>query len=1069
MLKNDNNILPLNVADKEPYSVVIVGEWQTNTYLGLYTAQQSDLTNHVNIQQGITEALKAKNNNIKFAYITENTLTEEYIATIEAADVAIVVTGTGNRYSAEDRDRTTIALPDNLATLISQVGKLNQNTIAVLETCGPMQVSTFENDVDAILWSSYGGMRKGVGFGRIIAGIANPSGKLTATWHINVNDKGESDITDITNYNLYKTEDDPGRTYMYFDGKVSYPFGYGLSFTTYEYSNLEIKNNGIEAADVDVNDTITVSFDVTNIGSVAGKEVVQLYVAQPNAPAELFRPIKRLKGFDNIPLEPGATKKATLVVKIADLAFYNEEEDRYIVDTGMYEIQVGAGSADIRLTGQLDVSGALKVVPAVLTAKPVKEGDAEKGIEERIIFDKGKVVDPQLTVAMNDESLYGFIITNQKSPIMQKQSVPFPEGMTFSFESNRPEVVAVDGDQIRTVAPGVATITATATYNGESASTDFVVYVDSTPYISGILLDGESIADFRNTVRNYSVELTSGDEIPKVDMTYDNEDLEVTVNQATEVPGVATIESYNTYSGETIFYRVGFGMRPEPIKFADGFENAQAKGWAFINGNENASFSDKGLTITAEPGVFGTEIAPKNIFAQPALGDWVIQTKVDLSEEITENGQQAGLIIYDDDLNYLTYALERVTVFSWWGPINNNVLRVNCVTDGIAHQLESINMVTDSIHLQVIKKDNVYSFKYSENGEDWSGFSYNANMALALPQIGMYVNKGRTETTDFDVTFDGIEIYEVSELYPRLVEITVDGEPLRTFERDKFAYNFEITEDVTKVPVIGAIPEQEHHIVTIEQLSGATGSAVINVSSGAENVTYSVNYNYGPASDYFVDGTICDRWEILRDDGDYRLVKGMGIEMPTQEGDIYSVGGNWKNVFVTPAMGNWEVVVKAHFPHKPMANYQQAMLLVWQDEDNYIRLNCQQEALRLEPGMEVDGSFSGHGLSQAFAEANEDGTVTIYFKIEKSDLNYNAAFSQDGINYTDLGTVENVDFANPQIGLIAAQNSTAEPMSIYWEYLTTTNFNGVVQRTYPEMLQEAVDNVLDYVTQKLLI
>lgn len=195
----------------------------------------------------------------------------------------------------------------------------------------------------------------------------------------------------------------------------------------------------------------------------------------------------------------------------------------------------------------------------------------------------------------------------------------------------------------------------------------------------------------------------------------------------------------------------------------------------------------------------------------------------------------------------------------------------------------------------------------------------------------------------------------------------------------------------------------------------------------------------------------------------------MGIEMPTQEGDIYSVGGNWKNVFVTPAMGNWEVVVKAHFPHKPMANYQQAMLLVWQDEDNYIRLNCQQEALRLEPGMEVDGSFSGHGLSQAFAEANEDGTVTIYFKIEKSDLNYNAAFSQDGINYTDLGTVENVDFANPQIGLIAAQNSTAEPMSIYWEYLTTTNFNGVVQRTYPEMLQEAVDNVLDYVTQKLLI
>ncbi len=1068
VLQNSNNLLPLNISDKASFKVAIVGEWQVNTYLGLYSSQQNNLTNHVNIQQGITDALKSQNENVEFTYITENNLTDDHIAAIASADVAIVVAGTGHSYSAEDRDRTTIALPDNQAELISQVGRLNANTIVVLETCGPVQVSTFQNDVDAILWSSYGGMRKGVGFGRIIAGFANPSGKLTSTWHINVNDTGESDLAEITDYNLYKTAGSPGRTYMYFDEEVSYPFGYGLSFTEYTYSNIKVMKNGVETTSFDANDTITVIFDVENTGSVAGQEVVQLYAAQPDVPAELQRPIKRLKAFDKIALEPGEKKTVALDVKIADLAYYSEEDDRYLVDTGVYEIQIGASSADIRLTSLIEVSGALRVVPTVLAAKPVQEGDAGKGIEERLIFEKGKIVHPQLTVAMNDESLYGYIIANQKSPIISKHSVSYPEGMTFTFESNRPEVVAVNGDQIITVAPGVATITATATYNGESVSTDFVVYVASTSYVDGILVDGELIPDFRDTTLNYQVELASGDPIPQIDAVSDNEDLIITVTQADHVPGVATIESYNTYSGETLIYRVGFGMVPEPTRFADGLDAAMAAGWAFINGNENVECSEKGLTIIAEQGAFGTEIPPKNIFAQPALGDWVIQTKVELSERISENGQQAGLIVYDDDQNYITYALERVTRFSWWGAISSNVLRVNCVAAGYASEIGSVNMETDSIYLQIVKQGNVYSFRYSENGEDWSAFADRANINLALSQIGMWANKGLEATIDFTATFDGIDVFEVAELYPRLAEISIDGETLGNFEPDQFAYNFEITEEATNVPVIDATPAHEHHLVTIEQLAKPAGQAVIKVASGAEAVTYTVNYNYAPVSDYFADGTISERWEILKEDTSaYRLVPGMGIEMPTQAGDIYSTGGSWHNVFVMPAMGNWEVVAKVFYPHKPKANYQQAMLLVWQGEDNYIRLNCQQEALRIEPGVELNGAFGGHGLSQAFAEASEDGTVTIYFRIEKSGLTYHAAFSQDGLNYTSLGTVENIDFANPKIGLFAAQNSSAEPMHVYWEYLTLTSYNGVVQRTYAEMLQDAVQNVLEYIVKEI--
>lgn len=105
-----------------------------------------------------------------------------------------------------------------------------------------------------------------------------PSGKVTATWHQNVNDNGESDIPSIYNYNLYATNGDSGRTYMYYEGEndPSYPFGYGMSYTTFEYSNLKL-----DKSEYDANDTITATFDVENTGKVAGKEVVQLYVAQP--------------------------------------------------------------------------------------------------------------------------------------------------------------------------------------------------------------------------------------------------------------------------------------------------------------------------------------------------------------------------------------------------------------------------------------------------------------------------------------------------------------------------------------------------------------------------------------------------------------------------------------------------------------------------------------------------------------------------------------------------------------------------------------------------------------------
>ena len=155
LLKN-NGLLPLQIPEGA-YNVVIIGSWQTQTYTGLYSAGVSGNSN-VNIQKGITDAIKAVNADATITTITADTISDENKAVIEAADAVVVVVGTNSNYSKEDGDRTSIALPNNLDTLISNVGKLNANTIAVMETCGAMQVKTFEDDVAALLWSSYGGL-----------------------------------------------------------------------------------------------------------------------------------------------------------------------------------------------------------------------------------------------------------------------------------------------------------------------------------------------------------------------------------------------------------------------------------------------------------------------------------------------------------------------------------------------------------------------------------------------------------------------------------------------------------------------------------------------------------------------------------------------------------------------------------------------------------------------------------------------------------------------------------------------------------------------------------------------
>ena len=171
-------------------------------------------------------------------------------------------------------------------------------------------------------------------------------------------------------------------------------------------------------------------------------------------------------------LEAGATTEVSFPVQVADLAFFDEETDRYQVDRGTYDLQVATSAAedDVKGRATTEVTGRLQGVPAVVSAMPRAAGDGADGIVQRVMYDRGTVVQPRLTVALSNDRLVGFVADGK--------SKRYPAGTTVTFRSNRPQVVSVAGSgRITTRTAGVATVTATVALKGHSVSTDFVVHV----------------------------------------------------------------------------------------------------------------------------------------------------------------------------------------------------------------------------------------------------------------------------------------------------------------------------------------------------------------------------------------------------------------------------------------------------------------------------------------------------------------------------------------------------------------------------------------------------------------
>lgn len=351
LLQNDDALLPLEKSMK----VLVVGALATDTR---YQGSGSSQIVPSQLEQPLKEIeVLADDGCVTFAAgytIVEGehpALCEEAVQLAADADRIVVVAGLTPEYESEGFDRTHMQLPANQLTLIDAMREHHHKTVVVLQNGAPVELP-FKDSVKAILEAYLGGQAGGSAMARILYGDVNPSGKLAETFPI-VQSDVPSDQWFPGEYRQSQYREGIWVGYRYFDtaGKsVAYPFGHGLSYTTFDYSDLTIK------APEDFNEAsvVTVSCTVTNCGDRAGAEVVQVYVGQKNA--SVPRPDKELKAFDKVYLEPGESKTVSLRLDYRALAFWSSAGNGWRVESDEFAISVGASIADIRLSGTIQIN-----------------------------------------------------------------------------------------------------------------------------------------------------------------------------------------------------------------------------------------------------------------------------------------------------------------------------------------------------------------------------------------------------------------------------------------------------------------------------------------------------------------------------------------------------------------------------------------------------------------------------------------------------------------------------------------------------------------------------------------
>lgn len=364
LLKNDNQLLPLkkeakialigplahrrfdmagmwSVAAHHDESVTVLEGFQN--VLGhkatLQYAKGCNLTDDSILDQNIHWG-KTSIDSLK----TPKQLLNEALKIAKKSDVIVAVMGEGAEMSGECASRTDLNLPESQQILLKELVKLGKPIVLVLFAGRPLTINWEKQQIPAILNVWFGGTQAGNAIADAVFGDVNPSGKLTVTFPQNVGQ--------IPMYYAHKNTGRPVKdiqkfekftaNYLDVSNEPLYPFGYGLSYTQFEYSNLKLSQNSIKR-----NEYLTITVDVQNVGNFDGKEVVQLYLR--DVVGSITRPVKELKGFQKIELNKGEKKTVTFTLNEQDLKFYNAQLD-WVAETGTFQIFVGTNSQDVLQT-----------------------------------------------------------------------------------------------------------------------------------------------------------------------------------------------------------------------------------------------------------------------------------------------------------------------------------------------------------------------------------------------------------------------------------------------------------------------------------------------------------------------------------------------------------------------------------------------------------------------------------------------------------------------------------------------------------------------------------------------
>ena len=258
------------------------------------------------------------------------------------ADVALVVVGNHPLVNGrETEDRSSLDLPAAQDRLIRQVHAANSRTVLVLSSSYPFAIGWAQQQLPAILWSAHGGQEYGRALADVLFGDTDPAGRLTQTWY-----HSAADLPDLLDYDIIATD----ATYLYYRGTPLYPFGHGLSYTTFAYGDLRLSSSSIPG-----DGEARVTFTVTNTGSRPGREVVQLYTHQQRS--RVKQPLRQLRGFRRVSLMPGESVEVELSVAATDLGGWDVTRDRHCVETARHSVMVGRSCTDLRLAATLDVVG----------------------------------------------------------------------------------------------------------------------------------------------------------------------------------------------------------------------------------------------------------------------------------------------------------------------------------------------------------------------------------------------------------------------------------------------------------------------------------------------------------------------------------------------------------------------------------------------------------------------------------------------------------------------------------------------------------------------------------------